>query len=122
MAKSFLKFIPALTFWGVFSFIIFKIDYPKSLTQATLFQLTVFFIPLFLALSFTINLFFKFLLFSFSISLGIIILLILKALDSLSIISTLLTTIAIFLLLSYFKQLEKKRNNIKTKIAKRIVF
>ncbi len=86
------------------------IPYPESLTSATPFQILIFFIPLFLALTFTLNLFFKFVFSSASISLGIVFLLLLKALDALNFVSAALTIVAVGLLLSYFKKERGKRH------------
>ncbi len=104
MPKIIFKIIPALIFWGIFIFAIFKVPYPESLAQANLGQMGLFFVPLFLALIFTINIFFRNILCSFSIALGIAFLLILKALDSLNIVTGLLILISVGLLLSYFKR------------------
>lgn len=103
------KLIPALLFWTALAFVIFQIPYPESLAQAKVNQIIPFFASLFLSLIFTINIFLKNILSSSSISLGLILLLILKALDSLNIVTTVLILIAIVLLLSYFKK-AKKRN------------
>lgn len=98
----FLKVIPSLLFWGIFIFVVLKIPYPESLTQANSLQIFPFFISLYLALVFTLYIFQKNILFSSSICLGLIFLLILKALDSLNIVTGILTTIATYLLASYF--------------------
>lgn len=82
--------IPALLFWGVFIFVIFQVPYPESLTQASLFQVLAFFIPLFLALTFTL---------SAPIALGVVFLLLLKALDALNFVSVALVVTAVVLLL-----------------------
>jgi len=103
MVRLFLKILLSLIFWGVFIYVVFQIPYPESLTQASINQLLYFFIPLFLALIFTSNLLLKSILRSILISFGIILLLVLKALDSLNIVSALLTIIAVGLLISYFK-------------------
>ena len=110
MPKNFLKIFPALIFWGIFIFVIFQLPYPESLTQASLFQLLAFFIPLFLALVLTLNLFLKFIFFSASISLGIIFLLLLKALNTLNFVSAALIIVAVGLLLSYFRKNKVKHN------------
>lgn len=104
MTSLILKVIPALFFWGIFIYVILQVPYPNSLTQASIPQLLYFFIPLFLSLIFTLNIFLKSILRSILISFGIIILLILKALDSLNLVSALLTIIAVGLLFSYFKK------------------
>lgn len=108
MSKIVLKIIPALFFWGIFIFVALKVPYPESLTQANIVQLLAFFVPLFLALSITLNIFF---------SLGLIFLLILQALDSLNIVTGALTAVAAYLLFSYFRT--KRRGLTKqTKISK----
>lgn len=98
------KILPALIFWGIFTYFILQVPYPKSITQADTIQLSVFFIPLFLALIFSFNIFLNSLSLSGTISLGIIFLLILKALDSLNIVTGILLILAIGLLLSYFRK------------------
>lgn len=108
MLKLLPKLLLALFLWGVFTYVIFYMDYPKSLTSATLLQLLFFFIPLSLALITTTNLFINFLLSSASISLGIILLLILKGLDSLNFVTTALTIISVYLLFSYFQKVKSK--------------
>lgn len=101
---SIIKIILALIFWGIFVYIIFFVDYPKSLTQASPLQLLLFFIPLYFAITFTLNLVIKNLILCLVISLGISLLLILKALDSLNFVSGGLAIISIVLLVSYFKK------------------
>ena len=102
MTRLILKIIPALILWGIWIYVILNVPYPESLTKADPFQLFSFFIPLFLALIFSINLILKNILRSIFISFGIIIFLILKALDSLNLVSAVVTTIAVWLLISYF--------------------
>lgn len=114
----FLKFIPAIFLWGIFIFVVLQIPYPESLTQANLTQLFAFFIPLFLALSTTINIFLKNILLSFSFSLGLVFLLTLKSLNSLNIVTAILTVVATYLLTSYFRKAKKKNLTSHTKIPK----
>ncbi len=87
---------------------IFYVPYPKSLTQANLFQILIFFIPLFLSLSFTFDLILNLSLVSYILSLGLILLLILKSLDALNLVTAVLTLLAVYLFLSYFKNGGKK--------------
>lgn len=110
MSKIFFKLFPVLFFWGIFIALIFKIPYPDSLVQANLYQIIPFFVPLFLALILTFNIFFRNIFFSASISLGIILVLVLKALDSLNIITGVLILIAVALLVSYFRKTKKPRS------------
>ncbi|MBI2329863.1 hypothetical protein HYU94_00530 [Candidatus Daviesbacteria bacterium] len=112
------KFIPALLFWGVFAGVIFGIPYPESLAQANFKQISLFFVPLFFAISFTFNIFFKNIFQSLSIALGLILLLILKALDSLNLATGILIIISAGLLFSYFKKSKRKNLTKQTKIPK----
>lgn len=110
MLKFILKIIPALFLWGIFIFVVLKIPYPQSLTQANLTQLGLFFIPLYFALTSTLNIFLKNIFISSSISLGLILLLILKALDSINIVTAILIIIMVALLVSYFSKKNKRQN------------
>lgn len=97
----------ALFFWGVFIFVILQIPYPDTLSQANLSQLLAFFAPLCLALTFTFNIFLKNIFVSSSISIGLIFLLVLKALNSLNLVTGILTITAVALLVSYFRKAKK---------------
>lgn len=108
MIKIILKSTPALIFWGVFIFIVLNVPYPESLTQANFGQLIPFFISLFLSIALTLHIFLKNILMSLSIALCLIFLLILKALDSLNIVTGLLMLISVGLLFSYFKKTKKR--------------
>lgn len=116
MSKILPKIIPILIFWGIFIFIVLEAPYPKSLTQANFSQIGLFFVSLFLALIATFNIFLKNMFLSFSFSLGLIFLLILKALDSLNFVTATLIILAVGLLFSYFKR--KKNLTKQTKIPK----
>lgn len=104
MLKVILKTIPALIFWGIFAGVVLIVPYPDSFTQANLNQILPFFISLFLAFTFTLNIFLKNILQSFSIALALIFFLILKALDSLNLVTDILTLAAAGLLFSYFRK------------------
>lgn len=116
--SSILKVTPAIIFWGIFAFVVLQVPYPNSLTQATLFQLLAFFISLFLAIIFTLNIFLATLVLSATLALGIIFLLILKALDSLNIVTAILTLIAVGLLFSHFRKIKKGSLTSSEKISK----
>ena len=102
-----IKFILPVIFWVCFVYVVARVDYPDNITQANFLQLASFFISLFLALVFSINLFLS-LFSSLSITLGMIILLVLKSLDSLNAVSVILTLTAVWLMLSYFKTLKRQ--------------
>lgn len=115
-----LKLIPALILWGMFIYVVLQIPYPESLIQATSTQILPFFISLFLALIFTFNIFLKNIFLSFSTSLGIIFLLILKALDLLNFVSGALIIISVGLLVSYFRKMKRRSlNPIKSDLTKK---
>ena len=107
MVKLLPRIILALIFWGVFTYVIFNVAYPKSITDASFFQLIFFFVPLFLSLIFTLNIFLNFL-HSFFISSGIILLLILKALNILNFVSATLTILTVYFFISYFSKTKLK--------------
>ena len=102
------KIIPILFIWGVFIYVVLQVPYPDSIAQAKVQDLLAFFIPLFLGLALTLNLFLKNIFISLSSSLGFIFILILEALDSLNIVTATLIIISIWLLISYFKNIKKK--------------
>lgn len=118
MPKNFFKIFPVLIFWGLFIFIIFYVPYPESLTQANFWQILAFFAPLFLALSFSVNLIFNYLTLSCILSLGIILLLTLKSLDALNLVTAALTILAIYLFFSYFQKSHKKHLTSSIKIPR----
>jgi|SRR3989344_208117 len=113
-----LKIVGALTAWAIFFYTIFQVDYPSSLVAANPYQLSYFFIPLFLGLT----LFFSLrsnILSASSIALGLIILLILRAFDSLNLVTGIITTIATFLLASAFKNISIK-SRVKRSLSPRL--
>lgn len=98
------KIVFTLIFWGLFLYVLFFVDYPKNLTSAHPFQILPFFLTLFLAVTLTTYLVSKNFLISALLSVGVVILLILKGLDSLNLASAGLTILAIGLLISYFRK------------------
>lgn len=108
MFKFIKNIIPALFFWGLFIYVVLQVPYPETITQANILQVLSFFLPLFFALAFTLNTIFKNMFISFSISLGLVFALVLKALDSLNIVTGVLIIISIGLLVSYFRKRKKK--------------
>ncbi len=108
MRKLLINFIPALASFGVLALVIFFVPYPESITQASIFQLLAFFVPLFLGVTFSANLFFKSYPSSVSISLGVSILLLLLSLNSLNLATAIITIVTVALLLSQFKTVKPK--------------
>lgn len=69
----------------IFLYVIFFIEAPSSWQTSTIPQILLFFLPLTAFLAFTINIFLNYLPRSFGISFGLILLLVLKAVDLLNI-------------------------------------
>lgn len=103
------KFLPIILPGLILTWVIFKIEPPKSITQASVLQILLFFIPLFLLIVFLLNLYLRFLVYSAIMAIGIIILLLLQALNSLNIVSAALVIIACALLL---KSIQRPKNKI----------
>ncbi len=118
MAILLSKIIPILIFWAIFIYVVLQIPYPDSITQANFQQLFFFFISLFFAIIFTLNVFLKNVFLSASISLGLNFVLILKALDSLNLVTGILTAISVGLLISYFRKIKRKNLTKLPKIPK----
>lgn len=120
MPKIILKIIPVLICWGIVIFIILKVPYPESLAQANVTYLALFFAVLYFALAFAFNIVLRNIFLSSSIALGVILLLLLKALDSLNIITGALILISVGLLISYFKKTQRRDVTKLPKIPKLI--
>ncbi len=118
MYKIITKIFPALICWGIFIYVVFQVPYPETITQANIIQLLAFFIPLFLAITSSLNLISKNIFISTSISSGLIFFLFLKALESLNLITAILILIPIGLLVSYFRKTKKKNLTKLPKIPK----
>lgn len=119
MSKFFKKILPIIFFGSFLGLVVWFIQPPVSLTEASFFQAFLLFAPLFLLLTFIFNLFFNFFIRSLILSLGIILLLIFKSLDLLNFISSLLTISAVILLIISFKKprmfQQSKIQNLKLK-------
>lgn len=103
--KVLIRVFPLIIFWGTFIGVILFLPYPDSLPQASFLQMIAFFIPLFLAITFTVDLVLKNIPSSIAFSLGIILLLALKALKSVNSLYIILIVLAVGLLVSYFKSM-----------------
>ncbi len=114
MFQLLLKILPAVIFWAIFIFVVLQVPYPDSIASANLSQLIFFFLPIYIALVLTFNLFLKNILMSASFCLGLIFLLILKALDSLNLVTIVLIIISVYLLVSYFRKNHGSSNKIKS--------
>ncbi len=95
-------------FGGIFGLIVYQTEPPKSFETASYFQIIAFFLPLFLFLFFLLNLFIQFIIRSFIISLGIILLLIIKTLDIFNPAVIILIILSVILLAKTFKKPQRK--------------
>lgn len=102
MLKTLVNVFLAIGFWIGFVWVILNIDYPETLTEANVIQLSAFFIPLFLALALSINLLLQKIISSIIIAAALIFILVIKSLNEINIFSVGLTIAAVVLLLSYF--------------------
>ncbi|MDO8618513.1 MAG: hypothetical protein Q7R49_01050 [Candidatus Daviesbacteria bacterium] len=98
------KIFPVIISWGIFLLVIFTVSYPDSLTQASFFQLLIFFGSFFISITLTLNLFLKNFVTSLTITFGIIFLLLLKGLNALNIVTAAITVIAIILITGSFRK------------------
>ena len=81
------KTVPSIISGVFFGLVIYFVEPPKSLSEINFFTGLLFFTPLLLLLMFTFNLFLKMYLKSFLISLGLILLLVLKGAQTLNVIN-----------------------------------
>jgi hypothetical protein len=109
LMKLLLKLLPVFFSWVVFISVILFVKYPESLTQSSFLQLIAFFIPLYFGLVFTINLAFNNIPSSSALSLGIVLLLVLKALRAVNNLTVILIIVAVGLLISYFRNPKSPR-------------
>lgn len=103
---SFLKrLLPALVFGSIFSLVVYSVTPPDSWSQASIFQILSFFVPLLFFLTFFINLFLKYIPYSFIISCGLTILLSLLSIGFLNPLSSILILLIIVLFIKLYPKL-----------------
>jgi len=100
----FKKFLPVLIFGGIFAWVIFQVEPPKPVAEGNILSPILFFLSLFFFLTFFLNLFFQLFLRSLILSSGIIILLILQALNFLNPGSFILVVILTIVILKSFSK------------------
>lgn len=98
------KILPAILLGVVFFCVVYFVTPPKSWADSSIWQILIFFLPLLFFLTFLLDLFLKTLPKSFAISLGVMLLLVLKAADLLNPISLIITAVAAVLLSLLFKR------------------
>lgn len=109
------KLLPALIFGLTLGLVIYLIEPPKSLSQASPSQLGLFFIPLILLLTFLLNLYFKLWPKSLVAGMGVAILFLLQGGDSLNLLTGGLVFAITILVLKFIK---KKNHLYQPKISR----
>lgn len=107
------KFVPVTLFAVILSWVIWQVEPPKSLTNATITHIIIFFLPLFFLLIFLTNLILRFYLKSLVLSFGIVLIFILQALAALNPVSFFLVSLAVILLIKSFKKPASKNYQAK---------
>lgn len=102
--RLFQRLVLFLVSFAVFGYVIYFTEPPKAWSEASTFQILSFFIPLLCSLTFLINIFLDFLPKSFILSLGIMMLLVLKTANSLNIITGIVTTALTIGFFIFFKK------------------
>ncbi|OGE20123.1 hypothetical protein A3A14_01280 [Candidatus Daviesbacteria bacterium RIFCSPLOWO2_01_FULL_43_38] len=110
------RFLLPLIFLASLGAVIWQAEPPGNLSAATITQILLFFIPLFLFLTSLINLYTKFLLKSIILGLGLTLLLVLKALDFFIFFSIPAVLIITFLIAKSLKKPARKSFSQKSKI------
>lgn len=113
---SFLKrLFPALAFGSIFALVVYSVTPPPSWNEASIFQILSFFIPLLFFLTFFINLFLKYLPYSFIIACGFTILLALLSIGFLNPLSLILILLVIVLFFKLYPKLRYPRLSLTNK-------
>lgn len=98
------QIILPILFLLILAWVVFYIQPPESWPAASIFQILILFVPLLMFFTFTINFFIRNLPKSFSLGLGLMVILVLKALDQINLITILATLTITFLLARSFKK------------------
>lgn len=107
------KIIPIIFSILLLGFVILYTEPPKSWVEATVFQWSIFYLPLLLLLTALSNLYFKFWIKSIVVGLGLTILVILFGLKALNLASTVLTIAATILIVRSLKKPDRFRRILK---------
>jgi hypothetical protein len=106
LLKKLLPFFVSLAFLFI---LIYFIEPPKTWTEASLFQILVFFIPLLLTFTFFINIFISFLPWSFITSLGLMLVVVFFVINLLNIVTILIVVVLTFISLKLFPKFNYPR-------------
>lgn len=101
------RLLPTIFFAAIFGLVIWQVKPPQTVFDASLTQLVLFYLPLYLLLTSLTNLYFQFLPKSLIASLGLILLPVLKSLDSLNLVTFTLTIVSSILITKSFKKTQK---------------
>ena len=99
-----IRVLPALIFTSIFILVVYFIPPPPSWAEASIFQILIFFLPLLIALTLLLNIFLRLFSKSFSIALGLMVLVVLRSVDELNIVTIFLTITLSYLLSTTFKR------------------
>jgi len=110
------RILPALLAITAFGLIVYYITPPASWTDASVFQILIFFIPLLASLTLLLNIFLSVYSKSFSIALGLMVLLVLKSVDELNPVTAFLTILSSYLLSTTFKKPLWKPRKVESKL------
>lgn len=102
------KYLPIPFSAVLFLIVVWQIKPPEALIQASLLQLVLFFLPIFFFFVFLTNLYFKFFLKSILVSLAIIVILVLKALNGLNLLSLAFIPLSLTLIIKVIPSPTKK--------------
>lgn len=109
MPALFKKLLFFVSFLAVFILVIIYIEPPKSWTEASLFQMMAFFLPLLLAVTILLDFLMKYLPHSFILSLGLILFLAFYSVNQLNYLTSLLVILIVAFLLRVFPKMKLPR-------------
>lgn len=108
------RLLPILISSAILATIIWQIEPPKHITEITVLQVFLVGIPVLTLMFFIANLCFNFWLRSLVVTIGLMLLIVLKTLDQLNIITTGITLVAIYLLVRSCKETPKSKLPIRS--------
>lgn len=98
------KLLPIFISLAILALIIWQIEPPKAITQISALQIFLLVTPLLVLMVFTVNLCFNFWMRSMIVSIGLMLLIVLRTLDKLNLVTVSITLIATYLLVKSCKR------------------
>lgn len=108
------KILPGLFLLVIFGLVIFYLEPPKSWNEASFLQWILFYLPIFLFFSYLFQFYFKYYLKSFTLGLGITVLIILYGLDLFSLLTIFVTVGFTLFLLKVIKTPDQYEKVVKS--------